>query len=50
MWAPPKDPAMLDYKNAIIALIGRSPNLGKHSHFWRWDHCKITSLQDYTVL
>ncbi|CAL5223803.1 g6374 [Coccomyxa viridis] len=27
MWAPPKDPAMLDYKNAIIDLIGRSPNL-----------------------
>ena len=29
MWAPPKDPAMLDYKNAIITLIGRSPNLGE---------------------
>ena len=29
MWAPPRDPAMLDYKNAIIALIGRSPNLGQ---------------------
>ena len=28
MWASPKDPALLDYKNATIALIGRSPDLG----------------------
>ena len=31
MWAAPKEPAVLDYKNAIIALIGRSPNLGQLS-------------------
>jgi len=29
MWAPPKATHMLDYKNAIIALIGRSPDLSR---------------------
>ncbi len=29
MWAPPKAPHMLDYKNAITALIGRSPDLSR---------------------
>ena len=28
MWIPPRDPSLLDYKNAIFVLIGRSPNLG----------------------
>ena len=28
MWIPPREPALLDYKDAIFILIGRSPNLG----------------------
>jgi hypothetical protein len=28
MWISPRDPSLLDYKNAIFVLIGRSPNLG----------------------
>ena len=28
MWIPPREPALLDYKDALFILIGRSPNLG----------------------
>lgn len=28
MWIPPREPALLDYKDAVFVLIGRSPNLG----------------------
>ncbi|CAL5223925.1 g6526 [Coccomyxa viridis] len=26
MWIPPREPALLDHKNAVFMLIGRSPN------------------------
>ena len=26
MWIPPREPSLLDYKNAVFTLIGRSPN------------------------
>ena len=28
MWIPPREPVLLDYKDALFILIGRSPNLG----------------------
>ena len=44
MWIPPRNPSLLDFKNAIFVLIGRSPNLGVPTCPWQSAHAQALSL------
>ena len=44
MWIPPRDPSLLDFKNAIFVLIGRSPNLGVPTCLWQSAYAQALSL------